>query len=84
MITSHRRRRDVVFGTGHPLGRHLFVNKMLIAQESFQINFTDVLSIIMVIVMFKGVTLHDNRERLLVKLASTWSFCLQTHVLRAG
>ena len=51
------------FGTGHPLGRHLFVNKMLIAQENFLINFTDVVSIIMAIVMFKGVTLHDNTER---------------------
>ena len=51
------------FGTGHPLDGHLFVNKMLIAQENFLINFTDELSIIMVIVMFKGVTLHDNTER---------------------
>ena len=79
VITSHRRRCDVVFGIGHPLGRHMFVNKMLIAQENFLINFTDVSSIIMIIVIFKGDTLHDNRERLLVKLASTWSFCLQKH-----
>ena len=39
------------------------MNKMLIAQENFLINFIDVLSIIMVTVMFKGVTLHDNTER---------------------
>ena len=63
VITTHRRRCDVVFGTGHPLGRHVLVNKMLITQENCLINFTDVLSIIMVIVMFKGVTLHDNTER---------------------
>ena len=51
------------FGTWCPLSRHLFVNKILIAQEYFLIIFTDVPGIIIVIVMLKGATVHDNTER---------------------
>ena len=69
------------FGTGHLLGMHLFVNKMLIAQKNFLINFTDVLSIVMVIVRYM-----TTQRQVAGQAGQYWGhFVFKKHMfLRAG
>lgn len=63
VVTSHWCRCDNVLAPGARWVSIFFVNKMLRAQENFLVNLTDLICIIMIIKMLKGVTVHDNTEK---------------------